>query len=470
MTPVNQPLTSSSQNAGEALEATTPTSPTSPTPAPTPAPAPAPPKLATETPPPTTSTAPPQKAKKIRVAEAVESGVEGLLRFLQRLALTALRVLFRPREGLRAFLADRRSEPPSYVLPLTFLAIGVFLLSLLGQTAGVFVLDWIWFTDDIAQKITEALRKEVSLASVVVQAIPGMAGVLVLASVCQLLGQPWPLTHRLVQITYAYAMGAQALMLFIVAFGLISVGTLTSSRFTTTADSTFVAYLTVSAAIVGMLTAFIGPAIFMFRSLRLRSIAHPRRRMSMLLFRAWILASILGGHVLILYGARAPNELISAAKGSTTPAIDVGSVTFTMTKVSLLIDAVVTLKNRKDTELTWLTKDVDLRLQVPKAANGARECSSDWLHVPVLRVTDARGDALPFVQLDAAKSTWLTLHAEIPLTAQISEKLRQTKDWATFLNVRTSVGEGSQICAYRTLAEIPAATSHTGQGVARRRN
>lgn len=458
MTLVNQPSMKSSQNSSEALEVTTPTSPISPSY----------PKLATEEHPPTPT--PPPKAKKIRVAEAVESGVEGLLRFLQRLALTALRVLFRPRAGLRAFLADRRNEPPNYVLPLTFLAIGVFLLSLLGQTAGVFVLDWIWFTDDIAQKITEALRKEVSLASVVVQAIPGMAGVLILASVCQFLGKPWPLTRRLVLITYAYAMGAQTLMLFIVAFGLVSVGTLTSSRFTATADSTLLAYITVGTAIAGMLTAFVGPAIFMFRSLRLRSNAHPRRRVSMLFFRVWVLASILGGHVLILYGARAPNELIAAARGPTTPAIDVESVTFTMTKVSFLIDTVVTLKNRKDTELTWLTKDVDLRLQVPKTANGTRECSSDWLHAPVLRVTDARGDALPFVQLDGAKSTWLTLHTEIPLTTQISQKLLKTKDWATFLNIRTSVGEGSQICAYRTLAEMTPATTHVRHGVARHRN
>lgn len=143
----------SSQNSSEALEVTTPTSPISPSY----------PKLATEEHPPTPT--PPPKAKKIRVAEAVESGVEGLLRFLQRLALTALRVLFRPRAGLRAFLADRRNEPPNYVLPLTFLAIGVFLLSLLGQTAGVFVLDWIWFTDDIAQKIVSPRRSPLDQVS-----------------------------------------------------------------------------------------------------------------------------------------------------------------------------------------------------------------------------------------------------------------------------------------------------------------
>src|SRR6185436_20474045 len=108
-----------------------------------------------------------KKAKKIRVAEAVETGVEGLLTFLQRLFSTTLRVATRPRRGIRELLADRRRERPRFVLPLTYLAVGIFLLSLLGQTAGPNPLDWIWFAEEIGLKVTDALRKEFSLASVV---------------------------------------------------------------------------------------------------------------------------------------------------------------------------------------------------------------------------------------------------------------------------------------------------------------
>lgn len=99
-------------------------------------------------------------------------------------------------------------------------------MSLLAQTAGASVIDWIWFTDEVGRNVTEALRREVSLASVVVQAIPVTVGVLLLTVITRALLKPWPLARRLVPMTLAYAFGAQALFLFLLVFGLMSLSLL----------------------------------------------------------------------------------------------------------------------------------------------------------------------------------------------------------------------------------------------------
>lgn len=398
------------------------------------------------------------KAKKIRVAEAVETGVEGLLRFLQRYMATALLVAFRPHLALRRLLADRRRDLPNHVLPLTFLAIGVFLLSLLGQTAGVLVVDWIWFADDIGQKVTEALRKEVSLASVVVQAIPGMAGVLLLSAISGLLARPWLLTRRLVLITYAYGIGAQALVLFLMVFGLVAIDGLGSKYMAGKAYQDVGSYVALALLGIGLIGAFVGPTWFALRSLRPRRRADGSGRFRTGLLLLWVLLSMLGGHVLVLYGARAPNEIISAAKGSTLPSVNVASISYTIGKDELQLEATVILENRDSKALVWRTDNPTFAMQIPASGPDGKQCGPDWLGLKVVRVVNAEGRAAPIVQLDAARSTWVTVYLETDVTPKLVELLKASEDWAVRVQLQTTVGTAEMDCAPRTLVKRAAAS------------
>jgi hypothetical protein len=395
------------------------------------------------------------KARKARVAEAVESGVEGAMRFLQRFAATALRVNFWPRQGIRRLLADRRRDVPTYVLPLTFLAIGIFLLSLLGQTAGVLVLDWIWFADDIGQKVTEALRKEVSLASVVVQAIPGMAAVILLSSGFGWLARPWPLTRRIGLVTYAYAFGAQSTLLFFVVFGAVGADALTSS-YVGGRRSDAAGYVMAIIVGAGLLSAFVGPIWFALASLRLRSEPQRPRSVRAALAKAWLVLSLLLGHVLVLYGARAPSEVIAAAKGPSTPTVDVDTVQFATTKDRLLIRAVVLVENRTD-PLNWRTKSLRLALQVPDRSPSFA-CRKDWLSLQVDAVTDSHGYPVPIAQIEPNRTGWVIVNASAEMTPQIADLLKQTREWAIRVSLSTAVTTLEQPCASTTLEEKPQLT------------
>ena len=398
------------------------------------------------------------KAKKIRVAEAVETGVEGLLRFLQRYVSTAMLVAFWPRRGLRTLLADRRRELPRHVLPLTFLAIGVFLLSLLGQTAGVLVFDWIWFADDIGQKVTEALRKEVSLASVVVQAIPGMAGVLLLSAIFGLLARPWPLTRRLGLITYAYAIGAQALVLFLMVFGLVAIDGLGSKHLGKEYQDAG-SYVALALLGIGLIGAFVGPTWFALRSLRPRRRVDGSGKLRTGLLLIWVLLSMLGGHVLVLYGARAPNELISAAKGSTLPSVNVTAVSYTVGKDKLQVEATFILENRDPRPLVWRTENPTFAMQIPTSGPDGKQCGPDWLGLTVVRVVNAEGRDAPLVQLDAARTTWVTVYAERDSTPKLVELLKANDDWAVQVKLQTTAGMAEIDCAPRTLVRRAASPS-----------
>lgn len=388
------------------------------------------------------------KAKKIRVAEAVESGVEGLLRFLQRYVNTASQILFMPQRSVRLLLADRRRESPLYVLPLTFLAIGVFLLSLLGQTAGVVVFDWIWFSEEIGKNVTETLRKEFSLASVVVQAIPGMAGVLVLVGVFRLLVRPWYITSKLSLVSLAYAFGAQALLLFVVAFGLVALQMLGGSFLDNT---TIGAAIATALVIIGLLLAFISPLLFTFKSLRLRKAVSRSGYLRSLTAKSFLLGSLIVGHMFVLYGARVPNQLIAAAKGPTSPNVNIDEVQYQIAKGKLLIQATMTIKNRKDIDLDWLTRQIDFRMQIPSTVGGKTDCTDDWLYVNTTEVIDVQGIKTPFVNIDPQRSSWVAINAEVDMSPELRKMLDQESEWATYLRIETSVGAGELVCARRRL-------------------
>ena len=263
----------------------------------------------------------PPKARKARLSEAVESGVEGLLRFFVRFLSTARQVVLSPRTGILPLLRDRRQERPRFVLPFTFLAICTFLLSLLGQTAGVNIIDWVWFADEIGQKVTESLRKEFSLTSVVVQAIPGMLGVLLLAGLYSWLTRPWVLTSRLATTAFAYALGAQSLCLFLVVFGSIGGTMLLTARLGSGNTPDMLGYLVLTFGAVVLVAALVGPTVFAYRALRLRRPLSGTRKLRAVAANVWLALSLLLGHVVVLYGAMAPADVISVARGDTSPRI-----------------------------------------------------------------------------------------------------------------------------------------------------
>lgn len=154
--------------------------------------------------------------RKRRVAEAVEKGVEGVYDFLFRLVRTFWLVSWH-RNACQMLVQDRHSDHARYVLPFTYAAVGIFLVSLVAEVAGHQILDWIWFDQEIPQRIVERLREGVSLVAIAAGSVPAFIYMLALSGVLA-----WTVHRRIgrsgrAMFVTCYAIGTQSIYLCLAA-------------------------------------------------------------------------------------------------------------------------------------------------------------------------------------------------------------------------------------------------------------
>lgn len=393
------------------------------------------------------------KKPRIRVAEAVESGVEGFLLFLVRFARTGLVILTSPRKALRRMLADRHASKPSYVLPLTYLAIGLFLLSLLGQTAGTNLFDWIWFADDIAEKVTDALMKEVSLIKVAVQALPGIVIVSAVMEVLRLtLCRHGKFFRRLVPLVLCYAFGAQAMALFAMAFGLIVISTLAGDWQAPGGETgdTVLAFVIYGAMVLSLLTALLSPLIYALNAFQVRRLWRKSRLIATTVV-LMLATSLTLGHSAILWATSLPKKIIDTAKDPTSPELLLRDGTFEVLKDHARIRLRFMISNRSDKPLPWETDNLRISLH-NKAINASdNNCKNDGFTLTTTQVMDGGGTKQSFVSIEPATTAWFETILTAPRNEILEKQLQEQASWGIKAEVRFISGTFEKTCSYRNL-------------------
>jgi hypothetical protein len=394
----------------------------------------------------------PAKKPRIRVAEAVETGVEGTLLFLVRYFRTGFNVLTAPRRTGRLLLADRHAAKPVYVLPLTYLSIGLFLLSLMGQVAGTSILDWIWFIDDLAGKVTEALSKEISLVKVAAQALPGVVVVAAFAAVLRLALRRASISKRLVTFVLSYAFGAQAWGLFLVAFGFVVLATVVGkwSPPGGTVGLTVFTFLFYGIMLGGLVFSFLGPLTFTLTALRWRRLWRSARAPSVVAL-AIVVATISAGHVAILGAMTLPAYIIARSAAPSSPELSFGDVTLARRGPAADLTFNVLLNNRGTKPQGWESEKLQVSLFNEDGKPSVEGCKGDAYGFSVTTVLDGAGTPTKYTLIQPGETRWLTVKASATLTVEAQNLLATPRQW----NVRVSfsaVDKATVVaCSVRTI-------------------
>jgi hypothetical protein len=395
----------------------------------------------------------PAKKPRIRVAEAVETGVEGFLLFLVRYFRTGFSVLTAPRRTARRLLADRHAPKPVFVLPLTYLSIGLFLLSLMGQVAGTSILDWIWFVDDLAGKVTEALSKEVSLVKVAVQALPGVVVVACFAAVLRLSLRRAPMSKRMVTFVLSYAFGAQAWGLFLTAFGFVVLATVVGkwSPPGGAAGSMVFTCLFYAALLGGLALSFFGPLTFVLAALRWKRLWRLMRAPAVAT-AAIVVAAIFAGHVAILGAMTMPTYVIARSASPTTPELSLGDVTYARRGAEIDLAFSILLKNRGVKPQGWESEKLEVALFNGDGKASDERCSGDAYPFEITRVLDGTGVPTKYTLIQSGETRWFAVSATAPLTVEAQKFFAAPRQWDVRASI-TSIDQATAVaCSVRTLA------------------
>jgi len=393
----------------------------------------------------------PEQAKKvrIRVAEALESGVEGILLFVVRYFRTSAFLIFSPRRMARRLLADRHASKPSYVLPLTYLSIGLFLLSLLSQVAGISIFDWMWYMDELAARVTDALSKEISLVKVAVQALPGVVVVGLLGWLLRLGLRGTPISSRLVPFVLSYAFGVQTWALFMTTFGFVALGTLVGKWEPPggkVGSSAFAGLIYLS-LIGGLLLAFIAPVVFATSALRLRRVIHRGR------WLGWgvtvsLAGSLLLGHVALLYAMGLPSKIMALATEPTSPDLTIRHQAYSVADGRLRGKVTFLLTNPGKKSLGWEVDQMELMLF--ERADGLQQasCSTNGVleTLAIEALTDDGGKAIRFVSVAPGQTQWFELTATKAMSGWLNAVAKQKSTMDLRLSMRSLEGESVAHC------------------------
>jgi hypothetical protein len=391
----------------------------------------------------------PAKKVRIRVAEAVEAGVEGILLFVVRYFRTCTSLMTSPRSMARQLLRDRHAAKPAYVLPLTYLSIGLFLLSLLSQVAGLSIFDWIWFVDDIAAKVTEALGKEISLVKVAVQALPGVAVVALFGLVLRVALHQASISGRMVPFVLSYAFGVQAWALFTTAFGFVVLGTLVGKWEPPGGKigSNLFAAVVYLALFGGLLAALISPLIFAISALRLRRFMRRSRGLGRVVV-SLLAVGFVFGHVALLYAIGLPSKVIVLGSGPTTPDITIRHQQYVLAGGNLKMRMPLMIKNRDTKPLAWETGKSAVHLFERSVGQLESTCSNkgavETLQADV--IIDGNGRPAHFVTIDPGQTQWVEFTLSIPERGWIKAALKAKQPWDLRVSIQSVAGSKAEQC------------------------
>lgn len=396
----------------------------------------------------------PAKKVRIRVAEAVESGVEGILLFVVRYFRTGTSLLTSPRRAARRLLRDRHAAKPTYVLPLTYLSIGLFLLSLLSQVAGLSILDWVWYVDDIATKVTGALGKEISLVKVAVQALPGVAVVALFGLVLRVALRRASISSRMVPFVLSYSFGVQAWALFTTAFAFVVLGTLVGKWEPPGGKlgSNLFAAVVYLALFGGLLASLVSPLVFSVSALRLSRFLRRARWQG----RCVVLLLTVGfifGHVVLLYAMGLPAKIIALGTGPTTPDISIGHQQYALAGKNLKVKISLMVKNRDTKPLAWEAGKSEVRLFERAAGQQGSACSNkgEVETLQVEAVMDGSGKPTYFVTIDPGQTQWVEFTLTMPESGWVKATLKSKQSWDLSVSIQPVTGSKAELCTEGSL-------------------
>ncbi|MEE4538265.1 MAG: hypothetical protein V2J51_07220 [Erythrobacter sp.] len=156
------------------------------------------------------------------ISERIEAAVEGLLRFIVRFGRTTWTIFRHPLTGIqRVAVADPASR--TYVLPLSYLAIGGFAFALVISAfpfGFLNLLDLIWFDDDISRIIYERFQEAFTVTGLLSAAFPVFLCVTICASLARRVLRGPSERHTFTRLNH-YAFGYQTFVLFLPMVALI---------------------------------------------------------------------------------------------------------------------------------------------------------------------------------------------------------------------------------------------------------
>lgn len=399
----------------------------------------------------------------LRLSEVVEKGVEGVFEFLVRYFRTVVLVLHIKRDVILDLLGDRRRPKARYVMPLTYAAVGMFLLSVVTQAAGTNPLNWIWFYDEISKNVFENLTKEVSLTAIAIGAIPALAGLLVIAAVHAVAAGPDRIRARLSLIATCYAVGTQAFLLFLAA-AFLALGQFPSSK--SSGDQMPAVAAQIDAAQIGaafavlVLLCILVASItvvpwFLFRSFGIRRLWRQSRARSIVLSIV-VLVSTLSGLWVYPVLANLPTYLAGLAKPSTAPVVslvsDVGS---DWRDGWLFIRADIQIENPSAKSLAFRNKDISglVNPVLPPDQKGAKR---PGLGLEMIRAVDLYGRATEFSWVRPRDIEWrrLTFKTRMPRAEYQQYVATPDKNCLEF-SIRIENASVSTPCVHARLVNIP---------------
>lgn len=325
----------------------------------------------------------------------------------------------------------------------------------MGQVAGLSVLDWIWFVDDLANKVTDALSKEVSLVKVAVQALPGVAVVAAIALLLQVALRRLSMSRRLVSFALSYAIGAQAFAIFAVAFAFVVTATMVGGWVPPGGafGANLMAIGVYGAIFGGLALAFFGPLAFMLSVLRLRRIWRVSRSTA-LAVAAIVTATVFGGHVAVLWATTIPTVVMARTAAPTKPDLTVGDGTSALQRQAVTVAFPLLLANRGTKQQGWETSRIEMRLSDGAGRSSDDRCTGDSIKLEIERVLDASGNEVRYVSVAPKETTWVLVRARAELAQSRLQVLNTKRDWDVLAQMTSTDQDVVKVCSVRTVTPL----------------
>ena len=388
------------------------------------------------------------------ISERIESAVEGLLSFFVRFGRTTWTIFRYPLTGVQhAAMVDAASR--TYVLPLSYLAIGGFAFALVISAfpfGFLNLLDIIWFDDDISEIIYERFQEAFTITGLLSAAFPVFFCVTICASLAKrVLCKPGE-RHTFTRLNH-YAFGYQTFILFVPMVSMIFLDVVLSAINGPYVEPTIDPAVSnaLAMSIIGILAVFVLSALLLpgialsywrYQFLRAeKNIANALRLVAMPLYA-------FGVFVLVSYAASIP-ALMAERFSDAPPALEIDIVG---DPVVLARDAGdgsieaearlnVVLYNNPDKVLIAEARDLTLFLEREEDS-----AEPEYWYAKDEEVRDG-GAALNILIVPARQALVLEVSGTIPLPDEAVQLIRKkaagtpaSNEYQLFIGVRYSRG------------------------------
>ena len=322
----------------------------------------------------------------------------------------------------------------------------------MGQVAGNSILDWIWYLEDLAGKVTEALGKEVSLIKVAVQALPGVIVVSVFAVTLRLVLHRAPISKRLVTFAISYAFGAQACGLFITSFGFVVLATVAGDWTPpggTIGNAAFSSLL-YAGLFGGLGLSFLSPLYFVLSGLRFNRMWRSSKALTVLVGFV-VVVEVFLGHLAVLAAMKLPTYVIARAASPSFPELRLREVTYKQRGGQVQLSLKVLLKNRAATPQGWETSSLKVALFEGASRSSSDGCSGKSYDFKVASVLDGSGTPASFKSATAGETLWLVISATATVDSVGQRLFASPGEWDVLVSMSSTENVAATACSSMTL-------------------